>query len=126
MINNDRIIPVQAIDLISLYGLILLQDSNNSGLAKLDAYEVAEFQIKTNSAKLLASEPAKTIDFDSTASSVSAGTVYFVPAYDYVGFSIDGTAVDPADGSDDVVADGRTLYKAVLATGAVTITKVGL
>ena len=125
MINNDRIIPVQAIDLISLYGLILLQDSNNSGLAKLDAYEIAEFQIKTNSAKLLASEPAKTIDFDSTASSVSAGTVYFVPAYDYVGFSIDGTAVDPADGSDDVVADGRTLYKAVLATGAVTITKVG-
>ena len=125
MINNDRIVPVQAIDLISLYGLILLQDSNNSGLAKLDAYEIAEFQVKTNSAKLLASEPAKTIDFDSTASSVSAGTVYFVPAYDYVGFSIDGAAVDPADGSDDVVADGRTLYKAVLATGAVTITKVG-
>lgn len=125
MINNNRIVPVQAIDLISLYGLILLQDSNNSGLAKLDAYAIAEFQVKTNSAKLLASEPAKTIDFDSTASSVSAGTVYFVPAHDYVGFSIDGTAVDPADGSDDVVADGRTLYKAVLATGAVTITKVG-
>ena len=126
MINSDRIVPVQAIDLLSLYGVILLQDSNNSGLAKLDAYEIAEFQVTTNNAKLLASEPAKTIDFDATESSVSAGTVYFVPAYDYAGISIDGTKVDPADGSDEVIADGRTLYKAVLATSAVTITKIGL
>lgn len=29
MINNDRIVPVQAVDLISLYGLILTMDSNN-------------------------------------------------------------------------------------------------
>lgn len=122
MINTDRIVPVSAVDLISLYGLILLQDSNNSGLAKLSADAIGEFQVKTNSAKLIASEPVKTIDFDTTASSVTAGTVYFVPAYDYKGFSIDGTAVVPTGSVD---ADGRTLYKAVLATGAVTITKVG-
>ena len=125
MINADRIVPVTATDLISLYGLILEQDSNNSGLAKLAADEIGEFQIKTNSAKLIASEPAKKIDFDATASSVSAGTVYFVPAYDYVGFSIDGVKEEPADGSDDVVADGRTLYKAVLSSGDITITKCG-
>lgn len=125
MINADRIVPVSAIDLISLYGLILEQDSNNSGLAKLSADAIGEFQIKTNSAKLIASEPAKTIDFDSTASSVSAGTVYFVPAYDYLGFTIDGVKETPADGSDDVVADGRTLYKAVLSSGDITITKCG-
>lgn len=125
MINNDRIVSVTKTDLISLYGLILKQDSNNSGLAKLAASGIATFQVKTNSAKLLASEPAKVIDFDATASSVSAGTVYFVPAYDFEGFSIDGTIVSPADGSDEVVADGTTLYKGVLATGAVTITKIG-
>lgn len=125
MINSNRIVPVQAIDLISLYGLILLQDSNNSGLAKLDAYEIAKFQVKTNSAKLIASEPVKSLDFDATASSVSAGTVYFVPAHDYEGVSIDGTVVTPADGSAEVDPDGKTLYKAVLATGAVTITKIG-
>ncbi len=122
MINADRIVPVTAIDLISLYGLVLKQDSNNSALAKLDAGEIGTFKVTTNSAVLLASEPAVEIDFDTTASSVTAGTVYFVPAYDYKGFTIDGAAVTP---TGDVVADGRTLYKAVLATGAITITKCG-
>ena len=122
MINADRIVPVTAIDLISLYGLVLKQDSNNSALAKLDAEEIGTFKVTTNSAVLLASEPAVEIDFDTTASSVSAGTVYFVPAYDYKGFTIDGAAVTP---TGDVIADGRTLYKAVLATGAITITKCG-
>lgn len=28
MINNERIVPVTATDLLSLYGLILKQDSN--------------------------------------------------------------------------------------------------
>lgn len=122
MINDNRIVPVTAIDLLTLYGLVLLQNSNNSSLAKLVATNAGEFQIKTNSAVLLANEPAKVIDFDATASSVSAGTVYFVPAYDYEGFTIDGAKVEP---TGDVVADGRTLYKAVLATGAITITKAG-
>lgn len=125
MINNDRIVSVTNIDLISLYGLVLKQDTtNNSTLAKLAANAIGEFQIKSGSAPLLAAEPAKIIDIDATASSVSACTFYFVAAYDYKGISIDGTIVEPADGSDDVVPDG-TLYKAVLATGAVTITKVG-
>lgn len=125
MINKDRIVPVMATDLISLYGVILLQDSNNSGLAKLSADAIGEFQVKTNSAKLLAAEPVKKLDFDTTASSVTAGTVYFVAAYDYEGFSIDGVAETPASGSVAVEADGCTLYKAVLASGDITITKVG-
>lgn len=125
MINKDRIVPVMATDLISLYGVILLQDSNNSGLAKLSADTIGEFQVKTNSAKLLAAEPVKKLDFDATTSSVTAGTVYFVAAYDYEGFSIDGVAETPASGSVNVEADGCTLYKAVLASGDITITKVG-
>lgn len=123
MINTDRIVPVTATDLLSLYGLILKQDSNNSGLTKLDAVDTAgNFQIKSGSAPLLASEPVATCDIDATASSVSSATLFFVPAYDFAGFTIDGEAVTP---TGSVEADGRTLYKAVLATGAITITKVG-
>lgn len=124
MINTDRIVPVTATDLLSLYGLILKQDTtNNSSLAKLDALDTTgNFQIKSGSAPLIASEPVASCDIDATASSVSSCTLYFVPAYDYKGFSIDGATVTP---TGDVSADGRTLYKAVLATNAITITKVG-
>lgn len=123
MINTDRIIPVSAIDLLSLYGLILKQDSNNSSLAKLEALDTeGSFQITSGSAPLIANEPVATCDIDATASSVSACTLYFVPAYDYKGFTIDGAAVTP---TGSVEADGRTLYKAVLSSGAITISKVG-
>lgn len=123
MINKDRIVPVQATDLLSLYGLILKMDSNNSSLAKLDALDVGgNFKVTSGSAPLLCSQPAETIDIDATASSVSAATIYFVPAYDYKRFTIDGSAVTPTGSVD---ADGVTLYKAVLSSGAITITKVG-
>lgn len=123
MINKDRIVPVQATDLLSLYGLILKMDSNNSTLAKLDALDVdGNFKVTSGSAPLLCSQPAETIDIDATTSSVSACTVYFVPAYDYKGFTIDGSAVTPTGSVD---ADGVTLYKAVLSSGSITITKVG-
>lgn len=125
MINTDRIVPVMATDLITLYALILKQDTtNNSTLAKLNADTVdGAFTVKSGSAPLIATEPARVIDIDATASSVSACTVYFVPALDYEGFTIDGAKVTPTGTVD---ADGNTLYKAVLATGAITITKCGL
>lgn len=124
MINTDRIVPVQATDLITLYGVILAQNSNNASLTKLASEGLGEFQIKSGSAPLLANEPAKVIDIDATASSVSACTVYFVPAYDYEGFTVDGSAVTTA--GVDVVADGCTLYKAALSSSTITISKVGL
>lgn len=123
MINTDRIVPVTAVDLISLYALILAQNSSNSGLASLESVAAGEFQVKTNNALVIANEPVKVCDIDATASSVSACTVYFVPAYDYEGFSMDGTAVETAGA--DVDADGRTLYKAVLSSSTITISKVG-
>ena len=124
MINKDRIVCVTKTDLISLYGLILKQDTtNNSTLAKLASKSVdGDFQITSGSAPLLADQPVKTCDIDATASSVSSCTLYFVPALDFVGFSIDGTAVSTTGNVD---ADGATLYKAVLATGAITVTKCG-
>lgn len=125
MINADRIVPVTATDLITLYALILKQDAtNNSTLAKLNADTIdGAFQIKSGSAPLIATEPVRVCDIDATASSVSACTLYFIPAFDYEGFTIDGAKVTP---TGTVKADGNTLYKAVLATGAITISKVGL
>lgn len=123
MINTERIVPVQAVDLISLYGLILTMDSNNSGLAALDATNPGEFEVaSTAGSVLIADEPVETLDF---ASGYTAGTVYFVPAYNYQGFTINGAAETPAAGSATVNPDGRTLYKAVLASGDITITQVG-
>ena len=126
MINTDRIVPITKEDLISMYGLILLQNSSNSGLAKLTALDVeGDYQIKTNSAVLIADQPVKSVDIDATASSVSAATIYFVPAFDYAGFTVDGAAATIADNDVVVNPDGHTLYKAVFGSSTVTITKAG-
>lgn len=125
MINSNRIVPVTKTDLISLYSVILAQASGNSGLAKLVSDDIlGNYQIKTNNAVLIADQPVVSCDIDATASSVSACTLYFMADPAFAGFTIDGVAETPADGSVDVVADG-SLYKAVLASGDITITKVG-
>ncbi len=126
MINTNRIVPITKCDLISMYGLILLQNSSNSGLAKLTALDVeGDYQIKTNSAVLIADQPVKSVDIDATASSVSAATIYFVPAFDYAGFTVDGVAATIADNDVVVNPDGHTLYKAVFGSSTVTITQAG-
>ena len=123
MINSNRIVPVQVIDLISLYGLILLQDSNNSGLAALPETNPEQFNVTSASGSvLLASAPVQSLDI---ASGVSAVTVYFVPSYNYEGFTVNGAAATIADNDVEVNPDGRTLYKAVLSSGTITITQVG-
>lgn len=126
MINNDRIVHVTKTDLISLYGLILKQNASYGSLAKLASRDIeGNFKVTTNSAVVICDQPAVSIDFDATASSVSAGTVFFVADPNFKGFSIDGVAEDFADGSVDVIANGD-LYKAVLSSGDITVTKVGL
>ena len=119
MVNTNRIVPVEKIDLISLYGLILKQDSDNSSMAVLQASTV-DVQFSCGTGVKLADQPVKSCDFTG-----ASGTLYFVADYAYEGFSISGVAEEPADGSVDVVADGVTLYKAVLSSGDITITKVG-
>ena len=120
MINNNRIVPITAVDLITMYGLILKLAASTAPTA-LDATTTdGQFSQTANSATVLASEPVKTLDF---ASGVTAGTVYFVPAYDYSGFTLAGVAT--ATAGTAVEADGRTLYSAALANGTVTIAKVG-
>ncbi len=125
MINANRIVPVTKTDLISLYGLILKQNSSYGSLAKLVSSDiVGNYQVTTNSAIVIADQPLVSCNIDATASSVSGCTVFFVADDGYKGFSIDGVAETPAGGSVDVVADG-SLYSAVLSSGDITISKVG-
>lgn len=121
MINTDRIVPVTATDLVSLYSVILAQDSNNSGMTKAVASDPGVFAIASGSL-VVANEPVKALDL---AAGITAIKVYFVPAFDYKGFTQNGSPVTVADASAEVVPDGKSLYSATLATGEVTFAKVG-
>lgn len=120
MINKDRIVSVTATDLITLYGTIMMLA--NTSVTAVDATNPGEFAITSGSGNVLAAEPIKTFDIGNSVSSI---TIYFVPAYDYAGFTIAGEAATIADNDVTVEADGKTLYKAVLSSGTVTITKAG-
>jgi hypothetical protein len=117
MINTKEIVPVQKTDLLTLFGTVL-KIANIS--AEALAGVAGAYAVKTNSKTYIADAPVKSIDFDATASSVTAGTVYFVAAYDFEGVTKDGAAVTAT-----VDADCSTLYKAVLSSGTVTVSKVG-
>lgn len=119
MINNDRIVPVTKTDLITLYANMLV--IAGTSISKVDAINPnGDFEITTGSGNLIASEPLKSCDF---GEDVSAAVLYFIPGYDYTGFSIAGTAVETAGADVDV--NGVNLYTATLATGTITIAKVG-
>ena len=120
MINNERIVPITAVDLLTMYGLVLAVGLDSAPTA-LDAADTAgDFTQDTNNATVICTEPVKSFNFGKNA---TAGTVYFVAAYDYEGFSIDGTATATAGAT--VTADGRTLYSATLSSDTITIAKVG-
>lgn len=120
MINTERIVPVQATDLVTLYGTMM--KLAGTSVTAVQATNPGVFNLTSGSGNLLAAEPVKSLNF---GESVSSAVVYFVPAYDFEGFSVAGTAVTPAAGSATVNPDGVTLYTATLATGAVTIAQVG-
>lgn len=122
MINNDRIVPVQKIDFLSLIGTVLgLHGTTYAVIAATDIEGDFEVTGSGDAGNKLANQPVKTLDFKS---GVTAGTVYFVAAYDYEGIKVAGTAATIADGSVTVKPDGITLYKAVLSSGEVTISAV--
>lgn len=122
MINDKRIVPSAEIDLITSYGTMLaIAAAAASGTApeKLSATNPAEFAVSTNSKTYLADEPVKKLTF---GSSITASTIYFVPALDYAGFEKDSATLTV---TGEVVADGKTLYSATLSTNALTLAKVG-
>lgn len=121
MINADRIVPVTKSDLLSIYANAALL--GGSTVTKIAASAPGEFTVAATISTTwgIANEPLKKLNFGASASS---GTVVFIPADDYEGFYINGTFEEPADGSDTVDANGAELYKAVLSSGDITITKL--
>lgn len=119
MINSDRIVPVEKVDLLTLYGNIMVLAGTS--VSKVDGEQgVISVTGSGDVGNKLASEPVKSVNF---ASGVTAGVLYFIPAYDYAGFSVNGTAVVTAGATVDT--DGVTLYTATLSSSTVTIAKVG-
>ena len=122
MINNDRIVPVQKIDLLTLIGTILGLNGTSYNVLATEDVE-GDFSVTGTGAAgtLLANQPVKTLDF---ATGVTGGTVYFIAGYDYAGITVAGAAASYNEGSATVNPDGVTLYKAVLASNKVTVTAV--
>lgn len=122
MINNDRIVPVQKIDLLTLIGTILgLNGTSYSVLAAQTVEGAFSVTGSGDAGNKLANQPVQSLDF---ASGVTAGVVYFVAAYDYAGITVAGAAATYAEGSATVIPDGVTLYKATLSSGSVTVAAV--
>lgn len=119
MINESRIVPVTATDLLTLYG-VMFAIADTSIEAIESSNPLGDFEIASGSGNVLASEPVRSCEI---GSDVSAIVVYFIPTYDYVGFTINGEAATVS--GDEVVRDGKTLYSATLSSGAITIAKVG-
>lgn len=124
MINTNRIVPVQKTDLITLYSVIL--GAAGTTLTKAEPADVeGNVAIATGSSSThhVVSAPAKSISF---AGTVTADNVYFVASVNgFDGFKVGDTEITPTGA--EIVADGVTLYKAVLSGGnAVAVTKYGL
>ena len=118
MINNDRVVSVTKVDLLSLYALIIKQTETD--LVKVTAQTVeGDYSITAAATALIADQPIKSCDF---TADVSTATLYFVADYAFEGFKVAGADVEV---EADIAADAVTLYKAELSGGAVTVTEVG-
>ena len=117
MINTNRIVPVTQSDLLSLYGVsVALADDTVVAKGVANADVPAEFDIEDASGKFFLNEPAKKVALADGASV----TLYMVAAYDFDGFYVGDTKL-----AAEVDNDGVSLLKAVVADGAVTVSKVG-
>lgn len=127
MINANRIVPVTATDLISLYATMNALVPNNP-LAPLAATTVnGDFVVPTSTditaTNWLCNEPVKTLKFN--AGTQATERADFVAAYDYDGCYVNGSKVTTTGAT--VKPDGATFYRATYtkSTGAVAITKIG-
>ena len=110
MINKNRVVPITKTDLLTLIGTILALIG--AAFTTLKSITVAgQFAVTDagDAGTKLADQPVKTLDFDA---GTTAGTVYFVAAYDFAGITVGGA--DPTWGAGsltnaDVAADAATL-----------------
>lgn len=111
MINSKRIVPIQKCDFLSMVGTVMTIAGVTYSIAEANDVD-GNYTIGDSGTKL-ADAPVKTIDFTGEST-----IVYFVPAYDFAGFKINGAA---AEVDAEIKADGITLYMAELANGEITV-----
>ena len=122
MINKDRIIPVQKIDLLSLIGTFMnIANVSYSVLKASDVEGTFAVSGSGSAGTFLVNQPVMTLDFPAA---VTGATVYFVPAYSFTGLTVAGASATIAAGSAKIEPNGASLYKAVLSSGEVTVTAV--
>lgn len=121
MINLKNIIPVVKMDLLSLIGTILTIANVSFQIAVASVAGEVEISGSGAAGNFLANGPVKEIDFKT---GVTGATVYFIPAYNYEGIKVAGAAATMDSDSVEVIKESANLYKAVLASGEVTITAV--
>ena len=120
MVNKDRIVPVMAIDRLSLIGETMKLIGTSFTVIGADDVE-GNFSV-TGSGSVgnkFCNQLAKSVDFKT---GVTAAVAYFIPAFGFEGFKIAGTAATPTSGT--VLADGSTLHTATLSSGSITVAQV--
>lgn len=119
MINNNRIVPITTTDYLTMIGTVMKLAGTSFAVAESSGIGTFTVTASGSAGNLLANEPVISLDF---AEGTTGAVVYFVPDFNYKGFSIAGTAVTTAGATVD--ANGTTLYTATLSSGTVTIAKV--
>lgn len=116
MINKDRIVPITAIDRLSLVGEMLTLTGKFFYVVKSDDVD-GNFTIHEYYQDCLLDQPAKKI-------SIPMGwgkDLYFVPTYDFEGIEVDGVMEEV---ETEIVPDGVTLYKARVYEGQVQVQQI--
>lgn len=116
MVNNNRIVPVQKIDLLSLYATVYNM-THETPINILESETVdGQFDV-TEAGTYIANQPVKTMSLPAEGGAL----VFFVTDYDFDGFYVNDAKVEVSAG---IKNDATTLYVAQSANGAVTITAV--
>ena len=125
MINNDRIVPIQKIDFLSMIGIHFALSGWNYTVVRSADVE-GNYTVEVNEELVyLCDQPVKMINLK-PGEGIADSMFYFVPAYDFSGFYVNGEAATIADGSAEIKPDGVTLYEAEYddSTGEIQITQI--
>lgn len=124
MVNKDRIVPITAIDRLSLVGEMLKLTGKTFNVVAADTAEgdftlVADTSGATTGTPALLNQTARSI----TLSEDGYGECYFIPSYVFEGFrtyanGVFGPARDENAQPVEIIADGVTLYHATHKPGA--------
>lgn len=110
MINNERIVPITKVDLLSAMWLMhsLIEDAGEGYIMQTEAATPAGiFNVTAEaSTATLLNEPAKEIYVTAKLTSEQSCVIYFVPTYDFKGVSLNGGALIKPEGMESIDLSG--------------------